>query len=188
MIYSFANEYSGLFSWLVTEWPEAVMRHLHRKAGNEVRESRFGLYYYDVTGHARPKPIAHAMSFFRKYGDKHETGEGTIEITEGDTQFGAGYIFKAQDALFIGDRRYRSENLEFSSDKAANVMLIWTDGEIKLMSTCDVTIAIKPTGFAPLLTPSRATVSGLHGGLERLGERLQITLLEGEVITIQPSK
>lgn len=201
----FAKGYSGAMIWLLNERPIANMRYNEPwMQGPDLRyEERLGMFYYDGDGTlgGRPKPIAHAMRFFARWAQRHTPGQGEFTLTRGGTRLGAGYVFKAEDALFVGDVAYDGPGLSFRSPRAVNVMLMRVDDTLELMATADVTVRLEP---GCLMARSVAgsdggaagedgatwpvTIDGFHGGARWDGGVLEIELLEGEMVTLALGK
>jgi hypothetical protein len=186
-LYAWANGYSGALKWepcdnplkmslRYTVWipPEATSRH--------IRQGRFGMHYYDGTLDGRPKPICHALRFFREYADEHSPG-GELRVTPGDTRIKTAYEYRGDGALFVGDVTYEGEGLRFEAAQATNVMLAWDDEALRICASGDVRVSVKVGAFVPNLT-AQARVEGKHGGASVTGDRLVVALLEGETITV----
>lgn len=184
-LYAFAHDYSGALLWMVSEWPVANMAHNGQWIAEEdrVRQSRYGLYYYDGTRRGKPKPIAHATRFFRTYIDNHQSGQGSLTVTKAKTPIQTGYIYKNIDALFVGDVEYKSRKLSFKSKTPVSVMLSWDKEKINIMATADVTATIDPAtmGFN---SSQKKDVEGKVAGFEEKNGKLSISLLEGEIVKI----
>ena len=129
------------------------------------------------------KPIVPAVRFLRDYVDGGGQG-GEIQIVRAPNAIGAGYVYRAPNALFVGDGHYRSAGLEFTAEHPANVMLSWKGSELRAMSTADAEIAIDPKTFLPGVPPETLGVSGHCGQWKLQGGRIVITALEGESLTI----
>jgi len=143
-------------------------------------EERFGLYYYDGTATGRPKPIVHALRFF----GEHIAGRapsGSLEVLPAPLSIGAGYVYKNQQALFIGNTAYTTDQLAFTAARPANVMLRWADDGLRVMASADAHVTIKPATFGPY----GKQVTGRHGALRTEGETLVVDLLEGETTLIK---
>lgn len=183
----FAKGYSGAMIWLLNERPVANMRYNEPwMQGPDLRyEERFGVFYYDGGGtlKGKPKPVAHAMRFFARWARRHSPGEGTFTLTRSATRIGAGYVFRADDALFVGDVAYDGPGLSFRSGGAVNVMLMRTEGALELMATADVTVRLDPAYFLPGLEAS-VSIRGMHGGARWDGRAWEIQLLEGETVVV----
>ncbi|HOS93958.1 MAG TPA: hypothetical protein PLQ54_11635, partial [Armatimonadota bacterium] len=121
----------------------------------------------------------------REYIDHEGTG-GELTITRSRTATGAGYVFRAQRALFVGDRRAELPGLEFASRSGgpANVMLAWGTDSLRLMCDADVDVKLRPALFAGGLGVG-ARVSGRHGGMRIVGPAIEIRALEGETVELR---
>ncbi|HQK92600.1 MAG TPA: hypothetical protein PLD23_03805 [Armatimonadota bacterium] len=181
-----AHGHAGALKWLLDEWPEAVMRdNAGWMSPDNAYEQRFGSFAYDGTPEMKPKPIAYALRFLREYIDHEGTG-GELTITRSRTATGAGYVFRAQRALFVGDRRAELPGLEFASRSGgpANVMLAWGTDSLRLMCDADVDVKLRPALFAGGLGVG-ARVSGRHGGMRIVGPAIEIRALEGETVELR---
>jgi len=127
------------------------------------------------------------MKFLRDYIDQHGA-PGTLEIKRAPASIGAAYVYRAKDALFVGDSAYQSPEIEFRSEQPANVMATWGEDSIKMMSTSDTTVSVAPARLIPGLAAERATIMGKHGSTSQQNGRLSIQLLEGETIRIRANK
>ena len=63
----------------------------------------------------KPKPIAHATRFFAQWAEGKRPGVGEFHLRPAATRIGAGYVFQAEDALFVGDVDYESPGLSFQA-------------------------------------------------------------------------
>ena len=183
-LYAFSNDYSGAYLWMLSEWPIANIKYNAPWISPDryIYESRFGLYQYDGTPAGKPKPIAHATRFFRKYIDTHESGSGMLTIIQADTPVKTGYVFTDKDALFVGNTKYSSERLEFQSPFSVNVMLCWDVKELKAMATADVdvTMNLREFGFSAI---SDIRIEGQYDKLRKNGSTVKLKLLEGRTVT-----
>jgi hypothetical protein len=185
-LYALAKGYSGVTKWVLTDWHwDVIGKAGDRGRPTQIYEAYFGMYYYDghPPGLERAKPIVPAVRFLRKYLDSGGQS-GEIQIVHAANAIGAGYVYRAPDALFVGDGQYHSPGLEFTADHPANVMLTWKGSELSLMSTADAAVTIDPRAFLPSLPPGNVTVSGKCGGWKASGGRIVVTALEGEPLTI----
>ncbi|OHB53930.1 MAG: hypothetical protein A2Y12_12105 [Planctomycetes bacterium GWF2_42_9] len=183
-LYSFANDYSGAYLWMISEWPLANMKYNAWWIGPEkqVYESQFGMYYYDGTEYGHPKPIAYATKFFREYIDTHETGRGKFDLVHADTPMQAGYVFTDKDALFVGNTKYNSSQLKFSCEKPINVMITWNADKLKVMATDDAEVEIDMTQFG-FTREEYYTLSGSYDSFLNTNGTIKIKLLEGQPVT-----
>lgn len=189
-LYALAKGYSGVTKWVLTDWHWDVIG----KAGDlgrptQIYEAYFGMYYYDghPPGLERAKPIVPAVRFLREYADDGGEG-GEIQIVRAANSIGAGYLYRAPNALFVGDGHYESAGLEFRAQHPANVMLRWKGTELRVMSTADAEITIDPKAFLPGVSADTLRVWGKCGQWRVEGGRIVITALEGELLTIAARK
>lgn len=182
-LYAFANDYSGAYLWMLSEWPLANMKYNAPWISPEkqIYESRFGMFYYDGTPQGSPKPIAYAAKFFREYIDTHSPGDGEFKLVFADTPTGAGFVFTDKDALFIGDTKYNSERLKFNSPVPVNVMLMWNVKQLKIMATADIDAAVDLSkfGFADI---SNLDVKGNYDAYVRTADNVKLKLLKGQTV------
>ncbi len=185
-LYALAKGYSGVTKWVLTDWHWDIIG----KAGNrgrdkQIYEAYFGMYYYDghPPGLEQAKPIVPAVRFLRQYIDGGGGG-GEIQIVRAANPIGAGYIYRAPNALFVGDGHYRSSGLEFTAAHPANVMLSWKGSGLRVMSTADAKITIDPKAFLPDVSAETLRVSGHCGNWKMEGGRILIEALEGEPLSI----
>ncbi len=186
-LYALARGYDGCMKWSLTDWPIAVMRHNApwiQGDSKRVYESRFGLYSYDGTTRGRPKPIAHALRFLRDVIDKAGPG-GELHVKRGKTAIGAVYVYRAKNALFVGDVAYESPELEFRAARPTNMMLTWDDATLRILSTCDAMVKVDPAGFVRSISAGRAKVAGKCGPRKVVGKHLWLRLLAGETIILR---
>lgn len=183
-LYAFANDYSGAYLWMLSEWPLANMRYNAHwiSQDRQLYESRFGMYYYDGTPQGQPKPIAHATKFFRGYIDTHSPGDGTLDVVQADTPIKTGYVFTDKDALFVGNTKYDSKRLKFQSSLPVNVMLTWNTEQLKIMATADVEIAVNLSEFG-FSSVANFSMDGQYDSLVRDGNIIRLKLLEGQTVT-----
>ena len=61
---------------------------------------------------------------------------GTLKLTVNDSMIETGYVYENDNAIFVGDVRYQSDRLTFTSvdDRPANVMLRWGGGALRIMT------------------------------------------------------
>ena len=182
-LYAFTKNYDGVKKWMLNDWPRKIMHHYgdwNKGETTRIYEERFGLFYYDGTPTGRPKPIAHALRFF----GEHLAGtapSGTLEIVPATLSIGAGYVYRNKQALFIGNTTYTSDALTFTAAQPANVMLRWDADGLRVMSSADAHVTLKPTAFRPF----GKAVTGRHGALRADGDALVVDLLEGETLLIK---
>jgi len=185
-LYAFSHGYSGVTKWMLTDWPTPMMRDNAGWMGEgSIYEERFGLYCYNGTVQGGAKPIVPALRFLRDYYEAAGPG-GKIDVRPGSTTIGAVYVYRAPQALFVGDIDYSGQGLEFHSltGRPTNVMLRWGGGALRLMATCDARVRIDPSAFVSGLSASQAKISGRSGSVQREGRSLVIEALAGETLVI----
>lgn len=187
-LYAFANDYSGAYLWMLSEWPLANMRYNAHwiSEDRQIYESQFGMYYYDGTPQGHPKPIAYATKFFRQYIDSHNPGDGKLEIIHADTPMKVGYVFTDNDALFVGNTKYASKCLTFSSSEPVNVMLTWNSNQLKIMATRDIEVTLNASIYG--FSNDFFDASGLYDSLQKSGDTIKIKLLKGNIVTFTGKK
>jgi hypothetical protein len=186
-LYALAHGYDGAMKWVLTDWHwDAIAKAAEKGRQTQIYEAYFGMYYYDGNPHGlgRPKPICYSMKFLRDYVDGNGP-VGTLDIKRAQTSIGTGYVYRAKNALFVGDSEYKSPELEFRSREPANVMLAWGGSGIKLMSTSDTTVSIAPERFLSRLTSEGAKIEGHCGPIRKQNGRISMRLYEGETIRIR---
>jgi hypothetical protein len=184
-LYSFANDYSGAYLWMLSEWPIANMKYNAHWISPErqLYESRFGMYYYDGTEQGHPKPIAYAVKFFREYIDTHNPGDGKLDIIHADTPIKTGYVFTDKDALFVGNTKYDSSRLKFYNSSPVNVMLSWDADKLKIMATKDTEVFVDMTQFG-FAQNSNYDLNGRYDSFTKSENTFKIKLLEGQPVTL----
>lgn len=184
-LYAVANGYDGCKKWVLNDHPLPYMHYFGNWSGRgidtQIYEERFGLYAYDGTLMARPKPIAHALRFLNAYVDRAGP-VGKVDITRGRGMAVANYVFRGNDALFIGSQHHDSPELSFTTEDAANVMLDWADGKLRMMATTDVRVSVLLEAFVDGMSNQRLRLSGKNGGIRHDGKRISIQLLEGKEV------
>jgi hypothetical protein len=182
-LYAFANDYSGAYLWMLSEWPVANMKYNAPWISQDrhIYEARFGIYYYDGTPAGSPKPIAYALKFFRDYMDAHSSGDGSLELVRTEMPMKAGYVFTDKDALFVGNTEYSSERLKFKSDVPVNVMLMWDAEQLKIMATADMEVAVDLSkfGFTNISNPG---INGIYDAYVKTADTVRLKLLKGQTV------
>ncbi|MBT3380429.1 MAG: hypothetical protein HN742_00510 [Lentisphaerae bacterium] len=190
-LYALANGYDGCKKWVLNDHPLPYMHHFGnwagRGIGTQTYEARFGLYAYDGSLMGRPKPIAHALHFLRTYVDRAGP-VGDVDITRGRGLTAAHYVFRGEKALFIGSDQHDSPELSFAVDGAANVMLDWGDGTLRVMATADMHVSVLLEAFVDGLSNQRLRLSGKNGGIRHDGKRIRIRLLAGRAVCFRHPK
>ena len=188
-LHALAHGYEGCKKWMLVDWPLAVMRRYgdwNRGLETRIYEERFGLYSYDGTPGGRAKPVVPALRFLRDHVDRAGPG-GELTVSPGPTTIGAVYEFRAPGARFVGHVRYESTDLRFEAPRPANVMLRWDGARLRVMSTADATVRLRPAAFVPSLRPGGA-VAGACAARPADGDWLVLEMLEGETVTLGPGR
>ena len=182
-LYAFTKNYDGVKKWMLVDWPRKIMHHYgdwNKGETTRTYEERFGLYYYDGTPAGRPKPIVYALRFFSEH-TANLVPSGTLDIVPASLSIGAGYVYKNKQALFIGNTAYTNAGLIFTAAHPANVMLRWDTDGLRVMSSADAHVTLKPAAFGPF----GKTVTGRHGALSTENDVVVMDLLEGERVLIK---
>jgi hypothetical protein len=190
-LYAISEGYYGIMKWMVEDWPMGSITRTFKKKQKGMKnwheaQGRFGMYYYDGTELGKPKAIAYALRFLRDYIDRGNY-HGKLELLKLDYPlFGAGYIYRDKNALFVGDINHNSESLTFKTQnqKPANVMLTWDDKNLTIMSTNDARARVKLTDFVGSVKPAAVSVTGECGDYEIDGKWAQLLLLQGQAVKI----
>ncbi len=187
-LYAYANDFSGCMKWVLTDHPLELSRQQCKwipedDLARHIDQGRFGFYWSDGTFEGRPKPLVSALRFFRDYVDAGGD-RGSLVLHPADTRIGAGYVFRAPNALFVGEVRYQSPDLDFTSRDAANVLLWWDGAVLRLVSTADAKARVRLAAFLPE-SDGEMTVSGSLAGHSRDGEWAELELLEGEEVRLR---
>lgn len=186
-LYAFSKGYAGATVWMLDEIPASIGRHnMFWVSQWGIKQQRHGLFYYDgnPTDKAAPKPLAHALAFFKRYWAAHEAGSGKLEFQKIDSQIGTAYTFQGDKVFYAGNTKYESDGLAFTSEEPVSVLLDWNSGNLDVAATADVTIKITPKSFDPKFSSGTLRISGMRRLDEKSGESIRIGLLAGEVISI----
>ena len=121
LIAALANGFDGAMSWMVSDWPVALMDYSAPWIGKsrQAYEAGFGLYAYDGTLEGRAKPVVYAMRFLRDYLDTLPSGPGVFRLVNADTQTGAGYIYENESAFFVGMKAFQNDNISLNASAAS---------------------------------------------------------------------
>ena len=183
-LHAVAGGFDGVLKWELCDPDPAYQRRWLtwlREAPEEKRlqQRRFGMFYDNGTPEGKAKPIAYATRLLSDYLNAHAL-QGKLMLRSAEYPTGTAYTFTADHALFVGDRHYESEGLRFQAALPANVMLMWDAHSLRVMSTADAKIALKPAYFVRGLSPA-AQLSGVHGETDKAQEEgwLTVTALEG---------
>jgi len=185
-LYAFAHDYSGAMNWMVSEWPVPNMAYNGEWIAPEDgrMQSGFGLYYYDGTLTGKAKPIAAATRFFRRYLDAHEPGQGVMELQPQANPIQTSYVYRNEDALFVGGRQFRDEHMAYEHSGAVNVMLSWNDGGLSIMAGDDVTIELYPGAWEHAEAAFADKPQGIYRSYEKSAGAIQLGLLAGEIVEL----
>jgi hypothetical protein len=107
--------------------------------GSNPYEDNFGVFAADD----RPKPIRDVVALLSAHdGQSPALGEVTAlrdEVT------GAGYVYRAEDALFVGASGYEGEGLTFQPQAPGQVFLTWSGPQQMTVQTIvDSVLALDP--------------------------------------------
>lgn len=140
---AYANGHFGVYKWQLHDepipylfdqitWAQGALEHMRY-------ESAMGLFRYDGSPTGSPRPLAWGLRHFSQYlYDQPEAGQ--LELHATDYPGGAGYTYRAEHAFFVGDTSYEDDRVRFTSESPANVMIDWSENELRLMSTADAEI------------------------------------------------
>ena len=186
-LYAYAQGYSGVMKWALTDWP---LFNIEQEAtwwsGDEkyISEGRMGVYFYDGTLEGSPKPIAYALKFFSDYIMENGQGDhGTLKLTVNDSMIETGYVYENDNAIFVGDVRYQSNRLTFTSvdDRPANVMLRWGGGALRIMTSHDCEVRLRTADFFSD-SAGEICLTGKYKNLQRDEDFTTFTLFAGELV------
>lgn len=186
-LYAFARGYAGTTVWMLDEIPASIGRYnMFWVSQWGIKQQRHGLFYYDgnPASQAAPKPLAHALRFFKRYTDLHETGSGKIEFSKIESQIGTAYVFKGDKAIYVGNVKSETPGLAFTSEEPVNVLLDWNSENLEICATSDVQVRIEPGRFDPKFSGGNWKISGSRRMDETSGDGLRLGLLAGETISI----
>ena len=93
-------------------------------------------------------------------------------------------IIQISSALFIGNASYDTPQLRFQSKRPANLMLMWDRKSLRVGSTCDLVLRIRPDRFISGLDVDSCRCTGMLARSEREGPILVLELLAGEFVEI----
>jgi hypothetical protein len=185
-LHAYSKGYGGCLKWMLIDLPAPIVRdNIPWITPDNYYEERFGIYWDDGTPQGRPKPIARALAFLRRYaelgGDR-----GELKIVASNNPIGTAYRFQSRDALFIGDTKYDSEFLSFRShaNKPGNIMLFRDGDALQFLSTVDATVRIIPAKCPGSPRAIKGDITGMTGGKRKNGDRITVEVLEGEPLTI----
>ena len=187
-LYALAHGCAGMSKWSLNDisrwndWRQVTWIPREKRA-EHLQQARFGLFYDDGTPEGRAKPLVPALRLLRDYIDAGgATGE--IKVLPAKSPIGAGYVYRSPNALFVGGSNYHTDALCCDADVSVNVMLWWDDQQLRILTTADAVVSLRPEAFVAGLSAGKARVRGAHGKVVAQEERLVIETLEGDRITI----
>jgi hypothetical protein len=183
---SLANGQDGCMKWQLNDWPIPTQREMANwvaPSGYSENEA-YGMFRYDGTPTARPKPIAYGIKMLSTYVSKGYL-TGRIAMFDDKSSVYAGYAFKGRNALIVGGTTYKSKTLSFNSVRPTNVMLMWDAKGLKVSATSDVEVILQPASVLKVNPKAVKIVSGRHGLAKPVQGGLKVLLLAGETILIR---
>ncbi len=195
-LYPFAKGYGGGVVWDLVTWNPVNYRYYdtsyHGDAGwnyeQDMYRERHGSFIWDGNPETSYKirPIGVVTKEFEKFRNSHSIGDAELDIFEHDTQLKLGYTFSADNTFYVCANNYKNDRLEYAmpDDKQPIVLVDWSDGNIRITATRDMTLKIKPQGFVPDIAVCRANVSGNIHSYKVDGAYMVLELAECEEITI----
>lgn len=186
-LYAWANDFGGGMSWMVSDWPLALIDYSAPwiSKSRQTYEAGFGMYAYDGTQTGRPKPVVYAMKFLRDYLDTSPSKPGVFRLAEADTQTGSGYIYENENAFFLGMKTFRNENISLRTASASNLMLCWTGEKLRILSTADAKVSLSRAYLEKILGSDEFVAEGIKKSFQRTEEGYVLELLEGQTCTIK---
>ncbi len=190
-LYAYAHDFEGCTKWALTDHPLELSRQQCTwlspdDLATHIDQGRYGFFWSDGTIDARPKPLVYALRFLREYVDAGGD-RGELQVVPAKTQIGAGYVFHAPGALFVGNVAYQGPAMQFTSEQAANVLLRWDQRSLRIMSTADAAVRVNLRALTPASFTGKLVVSGKLASHKQAGDWLELNLLEGEVVTVAGS-
>lgn len=187
-LYAFAGGFSGCMKWTLTDHPLELSRQqcVWMPADDlaaHIDQGRYGFFWSDGTGALRAKPLVSALRFLRLYVDAGGD-RGTLQVIPAPTRIGAGYVFRAPRALFVGNLTGDVPGLRFTATRAANVLLWWDENRLRLLSTADahLTVDLRAlTGDAPA---GDLTLTGEASAWQPSGAGFTLDLLESQPVEV----
>lgn len=162
-LYAWAHNFDGAMSWMVSDWPAALMDHSAPwiSKNKQDYEAGFGMYFFDGTPAGHPKPIVGALRTFREYLDLYPAEKGRLQLRpDSSLQTGCGYLYQSPHALFIGARTFENELIQFRSLQAANLMLYWNDQKLHILSTADSCLVLKKSFLQSIFGTDQCVLEG----------------------------
>ncbi len=181
-LYAWANDFGGGMSWMLSDWPTALMDYSAPwiSPSRQLYEAGFGMYAYDGTQTGRPKPIVWAMKCMRDYLDSSPRGTGSFRLVKADTQTGCGYLYQNDTALFVGMKHFQNESIDFQAADAANLMLYWTDEGLHVLSTADASLSLSRRFVETTVGTGNVRLEGRRKSFNQTKDRYVMELFEGQ--------
>jgi hypothetical protein len=131
-LYLRSQRYGGGFKWMLNNvW-----------GGSNPYENNFGVFAADD----RPKPIRDAVAVLSAY-DRQSPARGEVTAFQ-DEVTGAGYIYRAEGALFVGASGYKGEGLTFQPQAAGQVFLTWSGPQqVTVQTIVDSVLTLDPASL-----------------------------------------
>ena len=180
---SLALGLDGAMKWCLTDWSVHATRDVAPwiTPDQRIPNSGYGIYRHDGTADGRPKPIAPALRVLRKYVNRGGLS-GELTVVDAPNQVRAGYVFRGQRALFVGNTSFEAANLRFTAAVPTNVLLLWGKETLELTATADCSAAFRLQQFVPGLLPAKATMRGRVADSRNDREWVHLGLLRGETV------
>ena len=181
-LYAWANDFGGGMSWMLSDWPTALMDYSAPwiSQSRQQYEAGFGMYAYDGTETGRAKPIVPAMKCLRDYLDSSPRGRGTFRLIKADTQTGCGYLYQNDTALFVGMKHFQNVSIDFQAVDAANLMVYWTDEGLYVLSTADASLSLSRSFVETTAGTGTVRLEGRRKSFNRTEDRYTLELFEGQ--------
>lgn len=192
LLYAWSHGYSGVFDWQVYDFDPVNYRRIavwnrDRYRFKQDYERLHGIYAWDGTPDGMLKPYGMCMRFFSEALD-NGLDRGELTCYAAQTQIGTGFVFRASNALIVGNRSHDNGLLHFDADEERVVCLFWHDGEIRMMATGDVDVTLSPAQLPGFEEVSDWTVRNCRAGMHVGKEQLTVNLLAGETVILTPEK
>jgi hypothetical protein len=187
-LYAYAHGYDGCVKWALTDHPLELSRQQCSwipadDLPQHIEQGRQGMFWSDGTTEARPKPLVHALRFFRGWLDSGG-GRGELTVSRAPTRIGTAYRFQAERVRFVGDLRHAEPGFEFQSHQAANVLLCWDAKQARLVATADATVRLDLVRLCDWPPDAKVQITGMLAASRRDGNDLVLEVLEGEPVAL----
>lgn len=192
LLHAWTHGYGGVFDWQVYDFDPVNYRRIavwnrDRYRFKQDYERLHGIYAWDGTPEGMLKPYGMCMRFFSDaLRDGLERGELTCRAAR--TQIGTGFVFRAPNALMVGDRAHDDGLLRFDAGEERVVCLFWHDGEIRMMATGDVDVTLSPAQLPGFGRTAGWQARNCRAGMRCDGEQLTVSLLAGETVVLTLEK